>query len=111
MEELFSAYYFIISRKLKIQHKCKKKKLCTVYGEGAVTGWMCQRWFMKFHDGDFLLDDDDQVMIEQHQWWLSLLHDRVDQLKLIVIKLRHQLRTINVTIPCGRKMTFSRHPN
>ena len=57
MEELFSAYYFIISRKLKIQHKCKKKKLCTVYGEGAVTDRTCQKWRAKFHAGDFSLDN------------------------------------------------------
>ena len=108
-EEPFSAYYFIISRKLKTQMQ-KKKKICAVYGEYAVTGWTCQMWFTKFHDGDFLLDNDDQLMIEQDQWWLSLVHDRVDQLKLIAIKLRHQLRTINV-IPCGRKMTYSKYPN
>ena len=29
-----------------------------MYGEGAVTDWTCQKWFAKFHAGDFLLDDD-----------------------------------------------------
>ena len=24
------------------------KKICTVYGEGAVTDRMCQKWFVKF---------------------------------------------------------------
>ena len=35
----------------------KKKKICAVYGEGTVTDWMCQKWFAKFHAGNFLLDD------------------------------------------------------
>ena len=25
-----------------------QKKICVVYGEGAVTDWMCQKWFVKF---------------------------------------------------------------
>ena len=28
-----------------------------MYGEGAVTDQTCQKWFAKFHAGDFLLDD------------------------------------------------------
>ena len=28
-----------------------------MYGEGAVTDQMCQKWFAKFHPGDFSLDD------------------------------------------------------
>ena len=28
-----------------------------MYGEGAVTDQMCQKWCAKFHAGDFLLDD------------------------------------------------------
>ena len=28
-----------------------------MYGEGAVINQMCQKWFVKFHAGDFLLDD------------------------------------------------------
>ena len=31
-----------------------------MYGEGSVTDWMCQRWFVKFHAGDFWLDDAPQ---------------------------------------------------
>ena len=27
-----------------------------MYGEGAVTDRMCQKWFAKFHAGDFLWD-------------------------------------------------------
>ena len=34
-----------------------QEKICAVYGEGAVTNQMCQKWFAKFHAGDFLLDD------------------------------------------------------
>ena len=38
-----------------------QEKICAVHGEGAVTDWMCQKWFMKFCAGDFLLDDAPQL--------------------------------------------------
>ena len=31
-----------------------------MYAEGAVTDWACQKWFVKFHAGDFLRDDATQ---------------------------------------------------
>ena len=34
-----------------------QKKICVVYGEGAVTDQTCQKWFEKFLAGDFSLDD------------------------------------------------------
>ena len=34
-----------------------QKKICAVYGEGAVTDRTCPKWFVKFHTGDFSLDD------------------------------------------------------
>ena len=34
-----------------------QKKICAVYGEGAVTDRMCQKRFAKFCAGDFSLDD------------------------------------------------------
>ena len=36
------------------------EKICAVYGEGAVTDRMCQKWFSKFPARDFLLDDAPQ---------------------------------------------------
>ena len=30
---------------------------CVVYGESTVTDRMCQKWFSKFHAGDFSLDN------------------------------------------------------
>ena len=53
----FSILCFIISRKVKTQQKCKKKEICAAYGESAVTDQMCQKWCVKFHAGDFSLDD------------------------------------------------------
>ena len=38
-----------------------QKKICTVYGEGAVTDGMCQKWFVKFHAGDFSLNNAPQL--------------------------------------------------
>ena len=34
-----------------------QEKTCAMYGKGAVTNWTCQNWFVKFHAGDFSLDD------------------------------------------------------
>ena len=34
-----------------------QKKICAVYGEGAVTDQACQKCFAKFCSGNFLLDD------------------------------------------------------
>ena len=47
-------YYF---KKGKNTTETQKKKICAVYGEGAVTVRRCQKWFPKFRAGDFLLDD------------------------------------------------------
>ena len=47
-------YYF---KKGKTATEMQNKKKCAVYGEGAVTDRMCQKWFAKFHAGDFSLDD------------------------------------------------------
>ena len=30
--------------------------MCAVCGEGAVTSLICQKWFAKFHAGNFSLD-------------------------------------------------------
>ena len=34
-----------------------QKKFYALCGEGAVTDRTCQKWFVKFHAGDFSLDD------------------------------------------------------
>ena len=47
-------YYF---KKGKDATEMKKKKICVVYGEGAVTNQTCPKWFVKFHAGDFSLDN------------------------------------------------------
>ena len=31
-----------------------QKKIFIVYGEGAVTDQTCEKWFAKFHAGDYL---------------------------------------------------------
>ena len=60
----FSILCFIISKKVKTQ-----KKICAVYG-GAVTDWMCQKWFTKFHAEDFL-----------HSQWGRPVEVNSDQIK------------------------------
>ena len=37
-----------------------QKKIGAVYGEGAVTDQICQKWFVKFCAGDFSLDGHQQ---------------------------------------------------
>ena len=32
-----------------------QKKICAVYGEGAVTDGIYQKWFVRFHAGDFIV--------------------------------------------------------
>ena len=62
----------IISRKVKTIEM--HKKICAVYGEGAVTDQTCQKWFADFHAGDFSLD---------------VLQGEVNKLKLIVVISNH----------------------
>ena len=40
-------YYFKIGKNTTEK---QKKKICAVYGEGAVTDWMCQKRVAKFLD-------------------------------------------------------------
>ena len=55
----FSAYYILLfqERKKATEMQKKKKFMC---GKGTVTDWMCSQWFVKFHAGDFTLDDAPQ---------------------------------------------------
>ena len=49
-------YYFKKGKNATEIHK----KICAVYGEGAVTDRTCQKWFAKSRAGDFSLDDAPQ---------------------------------------------------
>ena len=61
-------------KKDKNTTEMQNKKICAVYGEGAVTDQTCQKWFAKF-------------VLEVS--CLMMLHGWVGQLKLIVIEWRH----------------------
>ena len=50
-------YYFKKDKSTTKMPKKKKKRICAVYGEGAVTDQTCQKWFVKFCARDFLLGD------------------------------------------------------
>ena len=65
-----------------------------MYGEGAVTDRTCQKWFEKFHAGDFLLDDAPQLC--------RPVEVDSDQIETLI--------EINV-IPCGREPIYSKYPN
>ena len=49
-------YYFKKGKNATEMQK-KKKKICAVYGEGPVVDQTCQKWFVKFSAGDFLLGE------------------------------------------------------
>ena len=64
----------------------KHQKIGAVYGEGAVADQTCQKWFVKFCAGDFLLDDapwsarpvqvnsdQNEILIEYNQHYTMLL--------------------------------------
>lgn len=36
------------------------KKICAVYGEGAIAEWTVQKWFAKLKVGDFNLHDQER---------------------------------------------------
>ena len=45
-------YYFEKGKNATETHK----KICAVYGKGAGTDRMCQKWLVTFSAGDYLLD-------------------------------------------------------
>ena len=49
----FQHIMFYYLKKVKTQLK-RNKKICAVYGEGAMTDQMCQKWFAKFGTIDIL---------------------------------------------------------
>ena len=53
----FPAYYALLFQKGKNATGTHTEKICAVYGEGAVTDRMCQKWFARFRAGHFPLDD------------------------------------------------------
>ena len=94
-----------------------KKKICAVYGEGAVTDQTCQRWFAKFRAGGFSLDDapwsgrlvevdSDQIetLIENNQHYTTReIADRLKISKSSTENHLHQLGYVHdfdVWVPC-----------
>ena len=96
-----------------------QKKNCAVYGEGAVTDRMSQKWFVKFRAGDFLLDGDapwsgrplevvsDQIetLIENHQCYTT--REIADILKISKsIKLLVKMNNVSFILQKKTKWTF-----
>ena len=74
-----------------------QKDIFAVYGDDAVTNRTCQRWFAKFHAGDFSLDDIP---------WLSRPVE-VDSSQIETLIENSQL----IVISCRRLLTYSKYPN
>ena len=60
------------------------KRICTVYGEGAVTDRTCQKWFAKFRAGDFSLYDA--------PWAGRPVEVDSDQIKILIENNQHYTR-------------------
>ena len=82
-----------------------QKKICAVYGEGAVTDRTCQKWFAKFRAGDFSLDvaprsgrpvegDSDKIetLIENNQCYTT--REITDILKISKSRTENHLRQL-----------------
>ena len=85
MEEksnIFNILCFIISRKVKMQ--LKEKKICSVYGEGAVANQVCQKWLVKILAGDFLLANA--------QWSGRAVEVDSNQIKVLIENNQHYAR-------------------
>ena len=91
-----------------------------MYGEGAVTDQMCQKWFAKFHPGDFSLDDApwlvrpaevdrDQIktLIENNQ--CSTMRG-IANIRTISRSLKLLLKIKNVLFYGENHMDFLAHP-
>ena len=57
------------------------KKISAVYGEGAVTDRMCQKWFEKFPAGYFSLDDA--------PWSVKLIEVDINQTETLIENNQH----------------------
>ena len=64
-------------------------------GEGAVTDRMCQKWFVKFHAGDFWLDDA--------PWSDRAVEVDSDQIEKLIENNQHYATR--------EMLTYSKHPN
>ena len=86
-----------------------QKEDCAVYGEGAVTGRTCQKWFAKFRAEDFSLDnasrsgrpvevDSDQIetIVENNQrYTMQKIADILKISKSSIENHLHQLGYVN----------------
>ena len=83
-------------------------------GEGAVTDRMCQKWFVKFHAGDFLLDDapwsgspveidrdEMETLIEKHQHYTT---QEIPNILKISNTIKLLVKITNVSLILGKKL-------
>ena len=76
----FSAHYALFFQE---RYTCNwnPKKICGVYGKGAVSDRTCQKWFVKLQAGDFSLDDA--------AWSGKQLEVHSDQIKTLIKNDQH----------------------
>ena len=74
MEEKCNMFAILCLFQERYKYNWNAEKICAVYGKGAVIDQTCQKWFAKLE-------------LEISCW--TMPHHRLEQLKLIVTKLRH----------------------
>ena len=103
----FTHMMFYFFKKGKNTTETHTEKICAVYGEGTLINQMCQKWFAKFHAGDFSLDDAPQLcrpvevdrdqietLIENNQRYT--IWERADVLKISKsIKLLVKMKSVS----------------
>ena len=105
---IFGISCFIISRRVKTQ--LKHKKICTVYGESAVTDRTCQKCFGKFCVlvnapwlGRTVEVDSDQIntLIENNQSYI-IRREITDLLKIYIWSIENHLHQLGYVNWCLR---------
>ena len=110
-------YYALLFQKGKNTTETQKK-IFAVYGEGAVTDQMCQKWFAKFRAGDLSLDnapwsgrpleadnDPTETLTENNQCYP--MWEITDMLKIsISIMLLVKMKTVFFILQKKTKRTF-----
>ena len=96
-----------------------QQKICAVYGEGAATDQTCQKWFAKFHAGDFLLNnvyspvevDSNQIktLIEDNQHYAMQETAGILKTYKSIIKLLVKMKNVSFIFSQKLNRLFGQH--
>ena len=85
MEENAQRFWHIMLYNIKEGKNATEtqKEICAVIGEGALTDQTCPKWFVKFHAGDFLL--------EEASWSGRPAEVDSDQIETLIENIQHYI--------------------